>query len=487
LAMIGNPVRAVGHPVSAVRVARPWVAVILAGVISGAVVSGKADAAVGQKPALLALGILVGCAFFGMFLYLGPNAVVIWPIAATGGYLLQIPRNNVILTFDRVWIGGLLAYIALNPRRIPRTAATRLLTFALLWLVVSFGLRSASTSLNLSGPLRIWVDAIVLPAILFVACERYCLLGADRMRRLAGSLMIAGGVLGGIGVAERIAGFQLATLTGGTVRFDANIDATRISGPYPAPEPYVLTLAICFAATLYWILMRKPGSRLGWPLLLAGLQVTGIALALFRAGWIAVLLVALAAFGYRPGQIGRTFAVIGLMAALAFAATTQLESNKTVAARVNNTENIKGRLATYKEGVEIFRSAPAFGIGVARYTEIAQARPPAEVGGVQAVPWPHSSYVGLLAEQGAIGLFPLLLLSYAVLRFLAALRAVSFRSREAAVLLATATGAALAYLIMSLTLTMLPYEASNTFFAAFLGAACGRLDSLAQGPPSTAS
>jgi O-antigen ligase len=360
-----------------------------------------------------------------------------------------------------------------------------LLTFGLLWLVVSFGLRSASTSLNLSGPLRIWVDAIVLPVILFVACERYCLLGADRMRRLAGSLMIAGGVLGAIGIAERIAGFELATLTGGSARFDANIDATRISGPYPAPEPYVLSLAICFAATLYWILTRKPGSRLGWCLLLACLQLTGIALALFRAGWIAAILIALAAFGYRPGQIGRTFAVIGLIAALAFAATTQLESNRTVAARVNNTQNIKGRLATYKEGLEIFGSAPVFGIGVARYTEVAQARPPTEVGGVQAVPWPHSSYVGLLAEQGAVGFFPLLLLSYAVLRFLAALRAVSFRSRDAAVLLGTVTGAALAYLIMSLTLTMLPYEASNTFFAAFLGAACGRLDSLVTEEPET--
>jgi len=422
-----------------------------------------------------------------MFIYLGPSAVLIWPVAATGGYLLQIPRNNVILTFDRVWIGGLLAYIALNPRRIPRTAATRLLIFALLWLVVSFGLRSASTSLSLAGPLRIWVDAIVLPAILFVACERYCLLGGDRIRRLAGSLMIAGGVLGAIGIAERIAGFELATLTGGSVRFDANIDATRISGPYPAPEPYVLSLAICFAATLYWILTRKRGSRLVWPLLLVGVQVTGIALALFRAGWIAALLVALASFAYRPGRIGRTFAVTGLIAAIALAATTQLESNKTVAARVNNTENIKGRLATYKEGLEIFRSAPVFGIGVARYTEVAQARPPAEVGGVQAVQWPHSSYVGLLAEQGAVGFFPLLLLSYAVLRFLAALRAVSFRSREATVLLGTLTGAVLAYLIMSLTLTMLPYEASNTFFAAFLGAACGRLDSLVREAPKAAS
>jgi hypothetical protein len=38
----------------------------------------------------------------------------------------------------------------------------------------------------------------------------------------------------------------------------------------------------------------------------------------------------------------------------------------------------------------------------------------------------------------------------------------------------------IAYLIMSLTLTMLPYEPSNAFFAAFLGAASARVDTLAQ-------
>jgi hypothetical protein len=73
-----------------------------------------------------------------------------------------------------------------------------------------------------------------------------------------------------------------------------------------------------------------------------------------------------------------------------------------------------------------------------------------------------------------------------VWRLIAALRAISFRSREATLLLGTVTGAALAYLVMSLTLTMLPYEASNTFFFALLGGAAGRLDGLAretQPPP----
>ena len=460
---------------------------LAAALVAGTVAAGQADALVGERPALLLLGALVAGAFFLVFPYLGSSAVLIWPVAATGGYLVQIPRNSAVLTFDRVWIGGLVAYIALNPRRITRTPATRLLAFALLWLVVSYGLRAVTTSTSIQGPLKPWVDAILLPAILFVGCERYCLRGPDRGRRLAASLMIAGGILGAIGIAERVAGFELASLTGGSVRYDANIDTTRVSGPYPAPEPYALALAVCFAATLYWILSRKRGTAYFWALVLAGLQVTAIALALFRAGWIAALLVLIASFGLRPGRFGRTFAVTAVAVTVAFAATLQLEQNKTVGERVNNTENINARLATYKEGFEIFRTAPVFGVGVEQYHWVAQDRRPEIVGGVPAVDYPHSSYVGLLAEQGALGFLPFLLLSYAVWRLVATLRSVSFRSREATFLLATVTGAVLAYLIMSLTLTMLPYSASNTFFAAFLGVASGRLDALARGGQAAAT
>jgi hypothetical protein len=42
----------------------------------------------------------------------------------------------------------------------------------------------------------------------------------------------------------------------------------------------------------------------------------------------------------------------------------------------------------------------------------------------------------------------------------------------------TVAGAAVGYLIMSLTLTLLPYEPPNAFFAAFLGGAAGHLDAL---------
>jgi O-antigen ligase len=480
--MVDNSIKTVFNPLPLARTATPWIAAIAAALVSGAFATGKAAAVLGEKPALLLVAALVGGAFLVSFVYLGPLAVLIWPVAATVGYLVQLPRGNPVISFDRVWIGGLLAYIAVTHRRAPRTKTTRLLVFALLLLVASFGLRAVTTSTSLDGPLKVWLDSILLPAILFVACERYCFPGANRGRRLAGALMIAGAVLGGIGIAERVFGFELATLTGGSARFDAALDTTRISGPYPAPEPYALTLAICFAATLYWLLSRPRTSSYIWALVLGGIQATAIALALFRAGWIAAILVLIMALGYRPGRFGRTFAVAGVVAIVALAATVQLQSNNTVSARVNNTDNIYARLAIYKQGLEIFRSAPIFGVGVDRYNAVAEARPAETVSGVQSEPWPHSTYFGLLAEQGIVGFLPLIFLSYAVWRLIAALRAFSFRSREATLLLGTVTGAVLAYLVMSLTLTMLPYEASNTFFAALLGVGAGRLDALTHRP-----
>jgi O-antigen ligase len=476
---------AAGGVVGGVRLVAPWILVAAASVLGAWGVSGELETRLGRTPTLLLLALLVCGTFFVVFSFLGPSVVIVWPVAATVGYLIQLPRDHPIITFDRLWIGGMLAYIMIDRCRIERGPVTRTLLFALLWLVVSFGVRSIATEAVAGGPVAVWVNAILLPTILFVACERYCLAGRTRVQRLAAALMIAGGILGAIGVAQRIWGFELATLTGGSARFDAAVDQTRVSGPYPAPEPYALSLIICFAATLYWIQVRRRGSTYWWAIAIAGFELAGIGLSLFRAAWIAAILVIVASFGIRPGRFGRTFAVASLVAAIGLMAASQLEQNKTFGARAKNTDNIYGRLATYKQGLQIFRSAPLVGIGVGKYHGVSLQRAPVTVSNVEAVAYPHNSYIGVLAEQGVVGLLPFLFVSYAVWRLVRGLRTVSLR-HEDVVLAAAFTGAVMGYLIMSLTLTMLPYEPSNTFFACFLGVASARLDSLARSaePPS---
>lgn len=464
------------QPLHIAKLAAVWLAVTGASVLSGALVAGRVDTWLGQTFSLLLLAAVVGAAFFMIFAQLGSSAVVVWPLGAVIGYaIVELPRSHPIITFDRIWIGGMLAYIAFGRSLLARAPASRLLFFSMIWLGVSFGVRSFVTSAGTTGPVAIWIDAIILPIILFVACERFSV-SRERLQRLAASLMVAGGILGGIGIAERIWGFQLATLTGGSIRFDAAVDQTRVSGPYPAPEPYALALIICLAATLYWIQARGRGAYM-WGLIFAALEVGGITLSLFRAAWLGAIVMAIASFGIRPRRYGRLFAVVGLALALALAATSQLEQNKTFSTRTRNTDNIYGRLATYEQGIQIFRGAPLFGVGVDQYKAVAEKRTPVAVSNVESVTFPHSSYIGLLAEQGLVGFLPFLFVSFAVWRVIRALGRVS-TTDEVGVLTGTLAGAAIGYLIMSLTLTMLPYEPSNAFFAALLGAACGRLDSL---------
>jgi O-antigen ligase len=462
---------------SGVRLLVPWLLVATVSGLAGATASGQVEARLGETPTLLLLALLLFSTVFFVFAFLGPAVVVVWPVAATAGYLLQLPRTHPIITFDRVWIGGMLAYLIVDRRRLERSSPTRLLRLSLLCLVVVFGVRTLATEVAAGGPVALWVNAILLPTILFFACERYCLPGGARTRRLAASLMIAGGILGALGIAQRIWGFEFATLTGGSVRFDAVVDQTRVSGPYPAPEPYALSLIICFAATLYWIQARRRHGPYFGAVAIAGLELAGIGLSLFRAAWIAALLVLIASFGIRPGRLGRTFAVASLVAAVGLGVGSQLEQNKSFSARVNDTDNIYGRLATYEQGLRIFRTEPLIGVGVGKFHAVSQEREPVVVAGVKSITYPHNSYIGLLAEQGLIGLAPLLLATYAVWRLVRSLRMMSV-AHEDVVLGAAVTGAALGYLIMSLTLTMLPYGASNTFFAALLGAASARLDAL---------
>ncbi|MBA3736321.1 MAG: O-antigen ligase family protein [Actinobacteria bacterium] len=424
---------------------------------------------------MLLLALLLAAAVMTIFVSLGSITLVAWPPLAVAGYLLvRFPRDHAIITFDRLWIGGLLAYILLAHRRVPAAATSRFMKIGFGVFFLAFGIRAIAMSTSISGPIQTWVDSVVLPSIVFVAVSRYATT-RERTQRFALSLMIAGGLLGAIGLAERIAGFELASLSNGQRRYDEVIGATRISGPYSVPETYALSLVICFAATLYWLQSRGRGPYI-WGILIAALEVSGIVFSFFRAAWIAALLVVIGSFGIRPSRFGRTLVIAGVVGSLVFAGTTQLEQhNKAFEARTNNTDNIYGRLATYEQGIQLFKSAPLTGIGIDQYNAVVTDRAPVVFHKVKSVTFPHSSFIAVLAEQGLFGFVPLIFLSCGIWLVLRRIRAVASTSEEG-VLAGSIAGAAAGYLIMSLTLTMLPYEPSNAFFAAFLGMTVGRLD-----------
>ena len=106
--------------------------------------------------------------------------------------------------------------------------------------------------------------------------------------------------------------------------------------------------------------------------------------------------------------------------------------------------------------------------------------PAVSLHGAAGTTFPHSSYLGTLAEDGLLGFVPLLLMTFATWLFVHRLRK-TFPDGEAAVWAAAVTAASLSYFFVSLSLTMLPYGPANAVLAAVLGAAAGRVVALERG------
>jgi O-antigen ligase len=239
---------------------------------------------------------------------------------------------------------------------------------------------------------------------------------------------------------------------------------------------YGLTLLVCFGATLYWLQAR--GSRVG---LVAGsaaiVELVAIVLTFFRATWIGAIVVLIAAFGVRPRRFARLLAVTATIVIVLLAVAAPLQGNVQFSQRASNSSNVNARIATYLTGFHIFEHAPLFGAGFGRFAAAEQQTVPVIVGGQPPIPYPHSSYFWLLTEQGLVGTLPLILLTFAVWRLTRALRRAA-TEREDVLLAACLIGVGLAFLVTSLTLTMLAEAPPATFFALLLGAAAARLDAL---------
>jgi O-antigen ligase len=365
----------------------------------------------------------------------------------------------------------MLSLLLLVRRRAPVADATRLLLLLFGLLALAYGVRAfTTTGPNLGFDAKLlWLDAVVVPLILFATAAKLVVTSSDALR-VAGALAIGGVVLACIGIAEKVVGFELATYSRGSVRFDPGLGIVRISGPYPAPEPYALALLIALAATLYWVQARR-AYLIGFGAL--ALESLAIGLTFFRTAWIAGVLVVVLAL-MRPGRHARTVLILAYVAALAGLAFAQLEQSRQFSGRVHNTQNVSARFATYKQGISIFRSNPVFGVGVDQYVNAASKLPAARVNGVASVDYPHDSYLGVLAEAGVVGLAPLAAATIAVWFVLKRMRR-RMRTGGDAMLATCVTAAALAYFLMSLPLYMFPYGPSNAAFAVLLGAACGRL------------
>jgi O-antigen ligase len=429
---------------------------------------GAAALLVLSLPAAVALMLVVGELRLSALWVWAPLSVIAFPLAG------QLPGKPFV-TFDRVWIVAMVALLVVMPAARPRARATRFLLIALATLATVYATRALLTEEDRLHAVRQAVDALVLPLILFEIVRRVAGYGQRYTERMAFTMTLAGVLLAVIGIGQDIFGYELATLSGSKPFFDEAIGQVRISGPYDVPEPYALSVILCLGASLYWMYARGRGAYL-FGGVAVGLELTAIGLTFFRVAWLGAIVVLLFAVGLRPRRYARALGVVGLAAVLLALAFTGVERISAVKTRINNSKNVYTRLATYEQGVEIFTSRPVFGVGIDRYHAISLETPSSTVAGVSNEPSAHSSYMATLAEVGLVGLAPLLLLTAAVWRLLRAARR-RLTSRPDAVLAASVTGAAIAYLMFSLTLTMIAYGSPNAFFAVLLGLVAGRLDS----------
>ena len=414
--------------------------------------------------------------------WLGATTIAIWAlVSGPVDPFLRYPFQHPYVTFDRVWlfgIGASLVFVSTKLRwsRKARNLAVAMAVFCAVYGLLSFVSAAATRQL---GPLAIWVDAILLPTMLFVATARL-VTTVELARRVSAAIAAGGVVISSIAIGEAVFGFELATRLGSIPRIDAATGVIRVSGPYAAPEVLGLVLLVCLAMTLYWM---QTQSRTWYVIgsAAAVVQLAGIGLTFFRAAWIGAILIVIAAFALRPGRVRRLVTTAAVASIAFLVAFWSLDQVPVIARRLTSPTamaNVYGRVATDIQSLELFARAPVTGIGAGQYTAIALRHLPPTWAGVRAIPFAHNSYLGLLAEQGLLGFLPFIavtLLAFMPIREVGRHGA----TRDDVLIGACTAGAGLAYLVMSLTLTMLPYGSSNAFLAMLLGIVCGRLNARA--------
>ena len=423
---------------------------------------------------LLVLLVVVAAALMVCGVEMG--TLVVWVVASGLAYpFARIPQDHPYVTFDRVWIPICAAALIIGAKKVAWAKESRALAVALVIFGAAFLVR-AILGIRDVGPIEIWLDSILLPTILFLIASRLATT-AGSAHQLATAIVLGGVIVSLIGIAESAMGFELASRSGSEARFDPLLGVTRISGPYPVPEVFALILLICLAVTIYRMQTVRSGIAAGAFAGAAVLEVIAIALTYFRAAWLGAALVLVVGFAYRPGRLGRTLLAVVAVGIGLLALLSPIEQIPNLGERLTGavaTGNIWGRLATDMQSFQLALAAPIFGVGVNRYMDVALQSAPQSFQGVAAVPFAHNSYLNVLVEQGLVGFGLFLAVTFRGWR---AIRRLSRQADRDAVLLGVAaSGAGLAFLVMSLTLTLLPYGPSNGFVAILLGMVCGRLN-----------
>lgn len=331
--------------------------------------------------------------------------VLIFPL---GYYYLSFPREQSIVTLDRVLPIVLVLAIGLSSRNKLEPFPRALRSYGVAWMIflvfAAASLQAASKPLQ---SLHLLIDGFVLPALL-----TWCVLRSFDVKRYAATLHIAASAMAfcamGIGLAEEVLKEDLMPLSDSGIMFAGSI--TRPNGPFGTNDSFALIGVV----TLFLLLFLKNvlgDSFPAWQRVVHYIGLTSsMAMALmpmFRAVVIALIVVLLIATlaARKPARRLAGFALLTLCA-LSVSLVSILAPD--VYTDRSAPDNIYARLAEQAQVWYVFSSHPVLGVGLGSFFYFAsgETQDSAFYGGVRSVDRPHNTLGGILAETGVLGFVP---------------------------------------------------------------------------------
>jgi O-antigen ligase len=335
--------------------------------------------------------------------------LLLWAAALPlGPYFLSFPREQSVITLDRVVI--LVAFMGLFlAKRSSRMAVPMTLRRAgLAWLafiaVAAVTLGKSASVLNTAHEL---IDGFLLPLVL-----GWCVIARFDVRRrlptLHTAVCISSIICAAVAAAE-IVTVQDLLPNGASVMFYAG-GIPRPNGPFSSND----VLALMGAVSLFFLLFLR--AVLG-PNLSAGRRVlhsVGLAAALgmalmpmFRSVMLTLLLALIIDTLWEHRTSRRVWGVVLLLASIGVIFIAPLFAPKVFEDR-SSSENAYGRIAEFEQSLRVFVDHPLLGVGFQNFNNYVTGEPRyvASYAGVSSLDWPHNTLAQILTETGIVGFAP---------------------------------------------------------------------------------
>jgi hypothetical protein len=326
--------------------------------------------------------------------------ILVGPILSSRFPLKLGPLPDV--TFDRL-LAGLALVVEMGDRRAHGIKwITSKLDRRMLFLILAAAV-SIVFCFMLKVPIRVLIDSLIIPYIMYLMVKRY----ADDpwfLKTLYHVFIINILISGLLGMAERVTHKDLLIIGTGDPKFEAG----RINGPSADAEAYGLMM------TMLILLVTNVGGAIsdtvGWKRMRVaaiGLGSLAVLFTLTRGIWIALVIGLLSQLALNIRKSAPVVVAIVLLFPFAVPAAGLLFGSGAFSSRLENSETIYARLATYESALKMFVDSPVVGKGYGSFTEAYERdidRYESYYNNVVSVHEPHNAYLVTLAETGIVGI-----------------------------------------------------------------------------------